>query len=258
MSDAKERVQETFSKNADKYVTSNTHAKGKDLSLMVEWVQPDENWVALDIATGGGHVAKTFSPHVKTMVASDLTKEMLENTASHLTDHNNITYELADAEALPFEDHAFDLVTCRIAPHHFPNPKHFIREVSRVLKENGKFIMIDNVAPEDTRLAQFMNDLEHMRDNSHVRCLPVSEWQKLCKKYHLHVLKSRTRKKTFDFHDWVNRTVEDESTKKQVGIFLKGTDSSTKEYFEIKETPDDIDAFSIDEWMVLCEKLPTT
>ncbi|KGX91491.1 class I SAM-dependent methyltransferase [Pontibacillus marinus] len=258
MTDAKQRVQETFSKNAEKYVTSNTHAKGKDLALMVEWSEPNSDWISLDIATGGGHVAKTFSPHVNKVVASDLTKEMLENTASHLGEYKNISYEVADAEQLPFSDQSFDLITCRIASHHFPNPKSFIREVSRVLKQDGKFIMIDNVAPEETELADFMNTLENMRDTSHVRCLPVSEWQKLCKKYHLHVLKSRTRKKTFDFHDWVNRTVEDESTKQKVSSYLRDADPTMKDYFQIKETPEDIEAFSIDEWMVLCEKLPTT
>jgi len=258
MSKAKKEVQKTFSKHAEKYVTSDTHAKGNDLSLMVEWANPENDWIALDIATGGGHVAKTFSPHVNQIIASDLTKEMLENTASHLTDYNNISYEIADAEGLPFSDQSLDLVTCRIAPHHFPEPKSFIREVSRVLKEHGKFIMIDNVAPEDADLAHFMNTFENMRDPSHVRCLPVSEWQKLCKKYHLHVLKSRTRKKTFDFQEWVNRTVEDELTKKSVSSYMSNANSNTKDYFHIKESPDNIEALSIDEWMVLCEKLPTT
>lgn len=258
MSDAKQRVQETFSKNAEKYLTSHTHSKGKDLALMVEWSEPKRDWIALDIATGGGHVAKTFSPHVNKVVASDLTKDMLENTASHLGEYKNISYEVADAEQLPFSDHSFDLITCRIAPHHFPNPKSFIREVSRVLKQDGKFIMIDNVAPEEAELADFMNTLENMRDTSHVRCLPVSEWQKLCKKYHLHVLKSRTRKKTFDFHDWVNRTIEDESTKQKVSSYLRDADTTMKDYFQIKETLEDIEAFSMDEWMVLCEKSPTT
>lgn len=254
MSNAKERVQETFSKNAEKYVASHTHAKGKDLPLMVEWAEPKNDWITLDIATGGGHVAKTFSPHVSQVIASDLTKEMLKNTATHLEEYNNISYEVADAENLPYSDHSFDLVTCRIAPHHFPDPKRFICEVSRVLKDNGKFIMIDNVAPEETELADFMNTLEHMRDPSHVRCLPVSEWQKVCKKYHLHVLKSRTRKKTFDFQDWVNRTVDDETTKEKVSSFLRNAGSNRKNYFQVKEKHESIEEFSIDEWMVLCEK----
>ncbi len=106
-------------------------------------------------------------------VVTDLTKEMLENTKKHLKDFENLTYILADAEALPFLDQSFDVVTCRIAPHHFPNPDKFIEEVARVLAPDGTFILIDNVVPDDRKLATFMNMFEKLRDDSHVRVLIV-------------------------------------------------------------------------------------
>lgn len=99
----KQKVKEVFGKNADKYVTSSSHAKGDDLPLIVEWLQPKKTWTALDIATGGGHVTKTLAPHVATVFSTDLTEEMLENTAKHLRgSFDNIQYVVADAEALPF------------------------------------------------------------------------------------------------------------------------------------------------------------
>lgn len=252
----KRQVQESFAKHANKYVTSATHAKGEDLALIVEWVQPEARWLTLDIATGGGHVANKLAEYVQQVFATDLTKEMLANTARHLHDKKNISYVLADAEELPFMDEYFDFVTCRIAPHHFPNPEQFISEVSRVLKPNGKFVLIDNVAPEQGELATFMNTFEKMRDPSHVRALPVSEWQKLCKHNRLSIVKSRLRKKEFDYQDWVSRILETEESMEQVSYYIQQASEEKKQYFDIKEEEKGhIQSLAIDEWMVLCEKI---
>ncbi|NEU31006.1 class I SAM-dependent methyltransferase [bacterium LRH843] len=67
------------------------------------------------------------------------------------------------------------------AAHHFPNPARFIAEVARVLTPNGKFILIDNVVPDDKQLAAFINTFEKLRDDSHVRCLSMNEWLHLLK-----------------------------------------------------------------------------
>lgn len=117
----KETVKDQFARNAEKYVTSETHAKGDDLALMVEWMQPKGDWTVLDIATGGGHVTKHLSPHVAHIFATDLTREMLATAQRHLSRTcENVWYMVADAEELPFLDQTFDVVTCRIAAHHFP------------------------------------------------------------------------------------------------------------------------------------------
>lgn len=80
----KEHVQQQFGKNANKYVTSERHAKGDDLALLLSWLPVDHTWHVLDIATGGGHVAKQLSPHVQQVVATDLTRPMLVAAAEHL------------------------------------------------------------------------------------------------------------------------------------------------------------------------------
>jgi ubiquinone/menaquinone biosynthesis C-methylase UbiE len=152
----KQKVQEQFGQHAQKYVTSTTHAKGSDLVLLKNWLHVDSSSIVLDIATGGGHVVKSLAPHVKQMFATDLTYEMLETAKGHLNStSSNIFYVIADAESLPFLENTFDAVTCRIAPHHFPNPNVFVQEVSRVLKPGGKFLLIDNIAPEDKELDDF-------------------------------------------------------------------------------------------------------
>lgn len=253
--DVKEKAKEIFGKNADKYVSSPIHAKGDDLPLLVNWLEPKSDWLVLDIATGGGHVSRALAPYAATVISSDLTEDMLANTARYLKpDFPNILYVIADAEALPFLAGTFDAAVCRIAPHHFPHPGKFIAEVSRVLKPGGKFVLIDNIAPENPALAQFMNTTEKLRDESHVRCLPKSEWRELLRKNGLSEVKALDRKKTFQFPSWVARTAESEEQKEQVRLHLLSADEGTAAYFQIQTAEDAITSFMIDEWMALYQK----
>jgi len=248
--DVKKKVQTQFAKNAQKYVESESHARGIDLPLMLEWLQPDSNWNVLDVATGGGHVAKNLSPYVHHVYATDLTKEMLAIAASHLKQERNIQFVVADAEALPFLDEAFDLVTCRIAAHHFPHPRNFIKEVARVLKPGGLFLFIDNVAPEDWEKALFLNTFEKLRDVSHARCLSISEWKQLADDVSFVVIKENRRKKTLNFPNWVDRTVNSKEQKERVEHFMFTAKEELRSYFKITR-----DSFVLDEWMVLFKKL---
>ncbi|WP_142826967.1 class I SAM-dependent methyltransferase [Planococcus soli] len=251
----KQKVKEVFGKNAEKYVTSDSHAKGEDLSLLVEWLQPENTWTVLDIATGGGHVTKTLAPYARTVFSTDLTEEMLENTAKHLQgSFDNIHYVVADAEALPFLKESFEAAVCRIAPHHFPHPERFIAEMSRVLKPGGRFVLIDNVAPADPELAQFMNTTEKLRDDSHSRCLSKEDWKTLLEENGMVERKSADRRKTFDYPSWVERTTESDEQIERVSWHLLNSDKKTADYFSIEVQEGKVQTFTIDEWMALYEK----
>lgn len=252
--DSKEKVKEQFGKNAQKYVESESHAKASDLEEIVEWLQPNVHMLALDIATGGGHVAKKLAPNVKNIVAGDLTKKMLEKTREFLHDLSNVSYVIADAENLPFLDKSFDVVTCRIAPHHFPNPALFIREVSRVLVPKGKFILIDNIVPEEKDLADFMNTFEKLRDKSHVRCLSQSEWLSLFEENNINVLCANKRKKTHNYSVWVEVTTENKEQEERVTEFILKGKAEYLDYFSVKTLDGRIESVTIDECMILGEK----
>ncbi|HEY4600368.1 MAG TPA: methyltransferase domain-containing protein [Cerasibacillus sp.] len=244
-------VRKVFAENKEKYLTSSTHNNPNDLSLLVEWLQPTSNMTVLDIATGGGHVAKALSKHVKKVIASDITKEMLENTAKHLSNIDNIDYCIADAEHLPFLDSTFDIITCRIASHHFPKPDRFIREVKRVLKPQGQFMLIDNVAPEDGLLDQFINSLEKLRDVSHVRALKISEWKKLFNENQLTLIKERKNKKKLPYDEWTKRTLKSENEINKVTDFICRASENIKSYYRVKWANGSVQSFSIDEWTAL-------
>lgn len=251
----KEKVQEVFGKNAEKYVTSKTHAKGSDLNLLPGWLNLLPESIVLDIATGGGHVVKAIAPLVSHVFATDLTYQMLETARRHLDElHSNISYVIADAESLPFLDNTFDAVTCRIAPHHFPHPDSFVKEVSRVLKPDGKFLLIDNIAPEEKDLDEFVNRLEKLRDDSHHRSYSMNEWMAWFKQAGLSLSKEEARKKTFDYPDWVRRTTTSEKQVKKVDTHLLDANDKMASYFSIEKMNDTINSITIDEWMALAIK----
>ncbi len=161
-------VQEQFGKTAAHYLTSKPHALGKSLERLVELTSPQKDWRMLDVATGGGHVAYTFAPHVGRVWATDITQEMLDQVKGEAQKRGlaNVRTTYAKAEALPFEDASFDLVTCRIAPHHFDSIPQFLAEVHRVLKPGGLLALVDNVVPAGT-VGDYVNAFERLRDPSH-------------------------------------------------------------------------------------------
>ena len=75
--DLKAKIQSRFAASADSYVTSDVHARGESLGVLLELVRPQSGWAVLNVATGTGHTALTFAPHVASVVATDLTHRML-------------------------------------------------------------------------------------------------------------------------------------------------------------------------------------
>lgn len=171
-------VREQFSQHADYYAQSRSHAHGDTLDVILDFAEPKGTEQTLDIATGTGFTAFTFAPKVAHVVATDLTPEMVAKAAELAQEQaiKNIAFSVAAAEALPFADASLDLVTCRLAPHHFQDVRAFLSEVHRVLRRDGLFCMSDSVSPESEKLIAWQNRVEALRDNSHVYGRPPSQW----------------------------------------------------------------------------------
>jgi len=206
MSDNRDLVKQQFGAHAPNYVTSAVHAKGQSLDRMLELVNPRPEWRALDIATGGGHTALALAPRVHEVVATDLTSEMLAAAGQFIRGKGftNVSFREADAVALPFADGEFDLVTCRLAPHHFPDCAQFAREMARVLRSGGVAAMIDNTAPGDAA-ARHINALEKLRDPSHNWMYSPGEWEAFFTAAGLRVEHLETFKKPMDFEQHCDR-----------------------------------------------------
>jgi ubiquinone/menaquinone biosynthesis C-methylase UbiE len=205
--DTKTLSQERYTQYAQSYVTSKAHAQGAELPRLVEIAHPKPDWVVLDVATGGGHTALAFAPHVARVVATDLTPRMLEKAAAHVADQGvtNVAFRPADAEGLPFEDKAFDLVTCRIAPHHFPDCARFVQEGARVLREGGLLLVQDHVLPDDEEAARAVDAFERLRDPSHNRAFNEREWRSMFEAAELAVEHTEQVAKRHAFIPWAER-----------------------------------------------------
>lgn len=199
-------VQEQFGKTAANYLTSAPHALGKSLERLVALTSPQKSWHVLDVATGGGHVAYAFAPHVERVWATDITQEMLDLAKSEAKKRGltNLRTAYAKAELLPFEDADFDLVTCRIAPHHFDSIPEFLGEVHRVLKPNGIFALVDNVVPAGS-VGDYINAFERFRDPSHLRAWTMEEWRAALKQAGLAVEHEEQIYKKMEFKSWASR-----------------------------------------------------
>lgn len=170
---------EVFGQRASFYTTSAAHTEKAVLDRVVALAQPHPVALVLDVGTGTGHTAFALAPHVKLVIATDITPEML-NEGRRLKDElgmQNVEFRMADAHELPFEDATFDIVTCRRAAHHFTDIARALREMKRVLKPDGRLVIDDRSVPEDDFVDATMNHLDLLHDPSHMREYRPSEWK---------------------------------------------------------------------------------
>jgi SAM-dependent methyltransferase len=152
-------VTDVWSQRAEAFRESPTHREGPDLDVLVEWCEPGPDVKVLDVASGGGHVARRLREEGCTVVTVDPAPGMKADV-------------VAPADHLPFEDGSFDVVTCRIAPHHFPDIHAAVQEMARV--SNRLLVIEDNVFR-----GEHVEEAERLRDPTHVRCYSEDEWKEL-------------------------------------------------------------------------------
>jgi len=213
-------IEQQFGPSARAYAECEVHAAGASLGELVNRVRPASSWRALDIATGAGHTALAFAPHVSEVIASDLTSEMLSETQRLAAERSldNVSVIRCAADTTPFDNDGFDLVTCRLAAHHFPSIDAFIGEAARILKPGGRLAVVDNVPPtadllprghtatqSNEALAAAYNAFEIKRDPSHAKALSVAEWEQLLLNHGFVAEPTEVLIKEMAFTPWVTR-----------------------------------------------------
>lgn len=201
------RVQAQFGASATAYVQSASHAGGADLDTLVAWGRALGPTRVLDVATGGGHTALAFAGVARRVVACDLTEPMLQAARAFVRSRevSNVAWVAGDVEALPFGDGAFDAVTCRIAPHHFADVPAALRQVARVLRAGGAFLVQDILGHDDREAAAFILEVERRRDPSHVRAYRAAEWHAFLTEAGFRVREEAVVTKVREWADWTGR-----------------------------------------------------
>jgi len=167
-----------FGARAAAYLDSAVHAQGADLQALASLVQGRTQGHVLDLGCGAGHVSFHVAPHVRDVVAYDLSPEMLDVVARVAAERglSNVTTRQGVAESLPFADDSFDYVLSRFSAHHWHDFDAALREVARVLKPDGIAAFVDSVAPGRPLLDTYLQTVELLRDPSHVRSYSRTEW----------------------------------------------------------------------------------
>ena len=171
-------VQLHFGTTAGDYVTSAVHASGADLDRIAAIAAEHGPLRALDLGCGGGHVSYAIAPHVRELVACDLSTEMLAAVQAEAGRRGigNLATTQARAEALPFADGYFDLLACRFSTHHWGHAEAGLSEARRVLRPGGRAIFVDVVAPALAAADTHLQAVEVLRDPSHGRDYSIAEW----------------------------------------------------------------------------------
>lgn len=256
MADTKDLVKQQYGAHAEGYVTSKVHAQGESLKRLVELIQPQNDWRVLDVSTGGGHTALAFAPFVRKVIASDLTPEMLTAAEKFIRSQGatNVEFKLADAENLPFGDAEFDLVTNRIALHHYPDAPKAIREMARVLKPGGVLGFTDNTVPPQKQLAGFINHFEKLRDPSHNWCYPIPRLEAYFAEAGLKVEQVQESSKHMEFEPWADRMGCTEETKSELKRLLDTAPPEARGFFNPRTENSKL-MFSIRETIIIARKL---
>ena len=197
-----------FTDMASRYATSVPHGTGDSLQILGRFAEGRRYRAALDVATGPGFTAFQVAPLCESVIASDPAQGMLEQVESLAGQRgiDNVSTKLAYAEDLPFEDEAFDLVTCRTAPHHFKDLAGSLAEMHRVLEPGGVLLLVDTVTPEDPAQAAWQNDIEARRDTTHVRDRSPSEWRRLIEAAGLVIDEEAMTTVDMDVDSWLDRS----------------------------------------------------
>jgi SAM-dependent methyltransferase len=179
-------MSDVWSERAEAYRTSAIHSAGEDLDLVVEWCEPGPGVTVLDVATGGGHVAKRLREAGAEVVTLDPAPGMRPDV-------------VAPAEHIPFADGSFDVVVTRLAAHHFASIGEAVGEMARV---TNRVLVIDDHLYTDEET----EEAEKLRDPSHVRAYSEEEWRELLTDAGLEVERVEFDEKLLDFESWFART----------------------------------------------------
>ncbi len=192
---------------------------------------------ALDVGCGVGHTLRRIAPLVAFAVGADATLEMMQAGRGSVVTAPNTAFAQSDATALPFADATFDFATCRLAAHHFTNAAAAFRDVRRVLRPGGRFVLVDNYAPNDHALDTFINELETLRDDSHVRNHTIAGWRELLEDAGLRTsIESDLMTTKITTEGWLERSQTPADRAAEVRRRLRDASSTARDTFHITDT----------------------
>jgi ubiquinone/menaquinone biosynthesis C-methylase UbiE len=182
LNEVQRAAQEQFSRQSERYGHGHILENVEDVTAALATLTLPTRAQVLDVATGAGHTGLFLASLGHDVTLADIAQPMLDKAAKTAAQPGlDVKTVQHPAEQFPYADQSFDLVTCRVAAHHFSFPEKFIAETARVLKPGGSFLLIDGTVADDQPEAEaWMHAVEKLRDPSHNRFLTPRTWTALC------------------------------------------------------------------------------
>lgn len=230
-------TKQQFGDQAQAYLTSQVHTQGNDLLRLAQWLNDDTDALVLDLGCGAGHASFVAAAASREVVAYDLSEKMLDvvRVAASERQLANISTAHGAAEELPFDENAFDVVISRYSAHHWHDVPQALREVKRVLKPGGKFILMDITTPGRPVLDIFLQTIEVLRDPSHVRNYSPAEWLQMAQQSGMSVQKLLTDRLALEYNSWVERMKTPELLRSAIRYLQNTSSHEVKQHFALCE-----------------------
>jgi len=229
-------VAQQFGATAQAYLESVTHATGDDLELLAQEIAAIPHAAVLDLGCGAGHASFAVAPNAASVIAYDLTAQMLAVVEREASERglSNIETVRGMAEALPFPDAHFDCVISRYSAHHWHDVPAALREVRRVLKPNGRALLIDTAGGETPLLDTHLQAVEILRDPSHIRDYSAQEWLALFREAGFTAALRKQWPVLIEFSGWIERMRTPPERVAAIHALWSGAPDEVRAFFEVR------------------------
>jgi len=189
LDDVQSAAADQFGRQSHRYGKGHILADVSDVVAALKQIHLPASARVLDVATGAGHTGLHLAGLGHDVTCADIAQPMLDRVREAAAERGlTIQCHQHAAEQLPYADQSFDLVTCRVAAHHFSDPGSFVRETARVLADGGRFLLIDgSIEDRQPEAEEWTHQVEKLRDPSHVRFISPGGWKQFCEQSGLHV-----------------------------------------------------------------------
>ncbi|MBN2428097.1 MAG: methyltransferase domain-containing protein [Deltaproteobacteria bacterium] len=218
----------------------------EDLEEAKRLLQPDESDLMLDLACGIGETTVFFAPHVKSVIAADMSMETLKKAQAVISEQKelaNVAYREADVEDLPFPAGAFSLLCRRGDFHHFTDLSRAFEEFFRVLRWQGRLCVIDSLMPEDPEAAAFAEHLHQLRDPAHTRAYSREEWLAAAAETDFIVNSVQIFGKQRDFKKWCRAADLSPAICRKIEKVFLDADTRIKDFFQVEVFAGEVEGF---------------
>src|SRR5215212_10272749 len=238
LNEVQRAAQEQFGRQSERYCKGHILENVDDVQAALAHVNLPKRARVLDVATGAGNTGLFLASLGHDVTLSDIAQPMLNKASASARERGlTVKTQLHEAEQFPYPDQSFDLVTCRVAAHHFSSPETFVRETARVLKRGGWFLLIDGTVEDDqTEAEEWSHQVEKLRDPSHHRFVTPGTWRSYCEADGLEMVHcGLTPFKQPDLNWYFETAATSPENRHQVLELVRDAPDSARQLFRLRE-----------------------